>query len=81
MFKMSTLTEFLGWSSVINICLLTMASLAVMLMRDSITKIHGKIFGLDNTDISRTYFQYIAKYKIAIVVFNPAPYVSLKIMG
>jgi len=81
MFTMSTLTEFLGWTSVVNICILIIASLAVMLMRESMTKLHRKMFGLDTADLSRAYFQYIAQYKIAIFVFNLVPYVSLKIMG
>ena len=80
MFTMSTLTEFLGWSSIINICILIFATLVVMLMRDSITKLHGKMFGLDTTDVSRAYFQYIAQYKIAIFVLNLVPYIALKIM-
>jgi hypothetical protein len=80
MFTMSTLTEFLGWSSVINICILIIASLSLMLMRDSLTSLHGKMFGLDNRDLSRAYFQYIAQYKIAIFILNIVPYIALKIM-
>ena len=80
MFTVSTLTELLGWSSIINICMLIAASLAVMLMRDSMTKLQGKMFGLDNADLSRAYFQYIAQYKIAILVLNIVPYIALKIM-
>ena len=80
MFTVSTLTELLGWSSIINICMLIAASLAVMLMRDSMIKLHGKMFGLDTTDLTRAYFQYIAQYKIAILVFNIVPYIALKIM-
>jgi len=80
MFTVSTLTELLGWSSIINICMLIAASLAVMLMRDSMIKLHGKMFGLDTTDLTRAYFQYIAQYKIVILVFNIVPYIALKIM-
>jgi len=80
MFTVSTLTELLGWSSIINICILIAASLAVMLMRDSMTKLHGKMFGLDTTDLSRAYFQYIAQYKIATLILNIVPYIALKIM-
>ena len=80
MFTVATLTELLGWSSIINICMLIAASLAVMLMRDSMIKLHGKMFGLDTTDLTRAYFQYIAQYKIAILVFNIVPYIALKIM-
>ena len=78
---MSTLTAFLAWSTVINIGVLIIATLAVMLMRDSMGKIHGKMFGLDDTNLSRAYFQYIAQYKIAIFIFNLVPYLALRIIA
>lgn len=80
MFTVSTLTELLGWSSVINICLLAITTLAVILKRDSIIKLHVKMFGIDAAELSRIYFQYIAQYKLAIIIFNIVPYISLKIM-
>ena len=80
MFTIATLTELLGWATVINVCILIVASISVMLMRNSMISLHGKMFGLDSTDLSRAYFQYIAQYKIAIFVFNLVPYIALKIM-
>jgi hypothetical protein len=50
-------------------------------MRGFITKIHSSLFGLDEKDLGRAYFQYLAQYKIAIIVFNIAPYLALKIMS
>ena len=41
---------------------------------------HGKMFGLSEADLSRQYFQYVANYKIAIVVFNLVPYIALVLM-
>jgi hypothetical protein len=38
------------------------------------------MFGLDDTDLSRAYFQYLAQYKILIFVFNLMPYLALRIM-
>jgi len=81
MFTIDTITEFLGWASVINICFLILASASVMLMRNTMISLHGKMFGLDARDLSRAYFQYIAQYKIAIFVFNLVPYIALKIMA
>lgn len=80
MLTFDTLTELLGWATVINICFLIIASVSVMLMRNTMISIHGKMFGLDSTDLSRAYFQYIAQYKIAIFVFNLVPYIALKII-
>jgi len=43
-------------------------------------KIHGKMSGLDETDLSRAYFQYLAQYKIVFFVFNLVPYIALRII-
>jgi len=80
MSSIETITEFLGWCSVINIGLLILASIFLVIVRGPISKIHTKMFGLSEADISRAYFQYLAQYKIAILVFNLVPYVALKIM-
>ena len=81
MFTLQTLTEFLGWASVINIGILFISSISLILMRDSIIRIHSKMFRLDATHLSPAYFQYLAQYKIAIFIFNLVPYIALKIMG
>ncbi len=75
------LTELLGWVSVVNIAVFTFATLMLIVMREAISKIHAKLFGLDETDLSRAYFQYLAQYKIAIIMLNIAPYIALKIMA
>ncbi len=76
-----TLTELLGWSTVINIALLLFTTIMVIAIRGTISKIHSSLFGLDEKDLGRAYFQYIAQYKIAIIVLNIAPYIALKIMA
>ena len=76
-----SLTELLGWASVINIGILVFSTLAVITVRAGITEIHSKIFGLDEKDLGRAYFQYLAQYKIAIIVLNVTPYIALKIMA
>jgi hypothetical protein len=72
--------EFLGWCSVINIGLLIFSGIFVVLFRGPISRIHAKMFDLDESNISRAYFQYLAQYKIAIIVFNIVPYFALRIM-
>ncbi len=80
MFSIETFTVFLGWSTVINMGILVLAAISVMLMRETMANMHGKMFGLDSKDLSRAYFQYIAQYKLAIFIFNLVPYITLKIM-
>jgi hypothetical protein len=61
--------------------LLAFSSMMVVAMRRSISRLHGRMFGLDSADLSRAYFQYLAQYKIAIIVFSLTPYVALKVMA
>ncbi len=81
MSSLETLTAFLGWCTVINIGLLTVAAVVLGLMRAPISQIHAKMFDLTESDLSRGYFQYLAQYKIAVLVLNLVPYVALKIIA
>jgi len=75
-----TLTSFLGWCTILNISLLLFTSLMLILMRDSISKLHSKLFGVDEKQLAEFYFQYLAHYKIVIIVFNLVPYISMKLI-
>lgn len=79
--SLEAITTFFGWSTVINFVLLFVSSIIVITTRGSISRMHGKMFGLETADLSRAYFQYIAQYKIAIIVFSLTPYVALKLMA
>ncbi|MBN4054046.1 hypothetical protein JYT97_04085 [Haliea sp. AH-315-K21] len=81
MITIEVLTELLGWTTVINVAVLLLSTLGVVAMRDTIAAIHSKLFGLDEKDLGRAYFQYLAQYKIAIIVLNIAPYIALKIIA
>jgi len=58
MMTTETLTELLGWASAINIAVLMFSTLMLIGMRGSITNIHSKLFGLNEKDLGRAYFQY-----------------------
>lgn len=75
------ITTFLGWSTVINFAVLLFTTLMLIAFRSAVSSIHGRLFGLDEKDLGRAYFQYLSHYKIAIIVFNLAPYLALRIMG
>jgi len=81
MMTITTLIAFFGWASVINIAILSLSTIWLIAMRKAITGIHSKLFGLDEKDLGRAYFQYLAQYKIAIIVLNITPYIALKIMA
>ena len=76
-----TIREFFGWCAVINTGLLMLSSIFVIAIRGVALRIHGKMFNLDEKYLSQAYFQFLAQYKIAIIVLNVVPYFALKVMG
>ena len=78
---LEAVTAFFGWTTVINFVLLVVSTIMVITVRGSISRILGKMFGLETADLSRAYFQYIAQYEIAIIVFSLMPYIALKIIA
>ena len=78
---LEAVTAFFGWTTVINFVLLFVSSIMVITIRGAISRIHGRMFELETADFSRAYFQYIAQYKIAIIVLSLTPYIALRIMS
>ncbi len=79
--SLDAITTFFGWTTAINFVLLFVLTITMIVARDAISRIHGRMFGLEPADLSRAYFQYIAQFKIAIIVFSLTPYVALKLMA
>lgn len=77
----AAITEILGWSLVVNAGILLLSTIGLVAMRRFIVRIHAGIFGLDEKDLGRAYFQYLAQFKIAVIVLNLGPYIALKIVG
>ncbi len=73
--------EFLGWCTVINLAIITVSTIALIIARDMVKKIHSKLFKLSDENLDKAYFRYLANYKIAIIVFSLVPYLALKVMG
>jgi len=81
MFSLELITAFFGWTTVINFVFLLFSTIAVVAARGAISRIHGGMFGLESADLSRAYFQYLAQYKIAIIIFSLTPYIALKLVA
>ena len=78
--NIETLQAFLGWCTVINLGILIFSTLMIALLGKTISKVHSQLFGIEKTELSRLYFQYLAHYKIAILVFSLIPYIALRIV-
>lgn len=75
----TALTHFFGWMTVINFVVLTAAAVALLGFRPAIVNIHRKLTGLDDKDLNRAYFSYLANYKIMALVTSLTPYLALKL--
>ena len=80
MITIDTLTVFFGWCSVINIGILVFAAFILMILKEPISRLHSKLFGLNQESLPLIYFRYLGNYKIAILMFNLVPYIALKVM-
>ena len=81
MVNISNLTTFFGWCSIINLGILLFSTIILSAFKKPISKIHSKVFGINQADIPLIYFQYLGCYKIAIILLNLVPYITLKIMS
>lgn len=81
MTDLETLTTFFGWCSIINIGLLFFYAIWLMAFQGLTKKVHSAMLGVDQNMLDPIYFQYLANYKLAVLIFNIVPYVALKIMA
>lgn len=79
--NIETLREFLGWCTVVNFGLLIISSALLMALRDWVSKIHSKMFGIDEAWVRQAYFSYLANFKIAVIVLNFVPWIALNLVG
>ncbi|MEP2532980.1 DUF6868 family protein [Shimia sp.] len=78
--SLETLTTFFGWMTVVHFVILTIATLAMFLMRDWATGLHAKLFDLEEQQVRQTFYSWLATYKLLIFVFALVPWLALHIM-
>ena len=58
--NLETLREFLGWCTVINFGILLLSTAGILGARKAVARLHGRMFGMMEADLSRIYFQYLS---------------------
>lgn len=74
------LTVFFGWLTAINLGLLVIIALSVVTLQSWMKGIHRRMFKLDDQQLSKLYFQYLAAYKLGTILLCLTPYIALRIM-
>ncbi len=78
--SIENLTTFFGWCTVINIGLLAFSTVVMLAANKPISRMHAKLFSLDEGVLQQAYFQYLAQFKIVTLTLNLTPYIALKVM-
>lgn len=81
MFTIEQLTEFFGWTSVLVIGYLILATVIIVFFKNMIVSLHCKLFNIEKTVIELKYFEFLSNFKVAAMILVVLPYLALKIMG
>ena len=74
------LQRFFFWCMLVNIGIYAFTTIAVLVLRDFVCKIHEKLFDLDEQTVLKSIQRYLATYKLLITVFNFAPWITILII-
>jgi len=71
----------LGWCWIINMGFLLWWFVMFVVAHDWMYRLHGKWFKLSVEQFDAIHYAGMAFYKIAIFMFNLAPYLAMRIVG
>ncbi|CAN0601139.1 unnamed protein product [Ectocarpus sp. 12 AP-2014] len=73
--------EVFGWMLVFNIGFYTLAAVFIIFARDFAVKLEARLTGVEAEKWPGIFVNYLSQYKIAILVFNLAPWLALRVVG
>ena len=74
-------TRFFMWCSIINGALLVLSMMGIILGPDFGLSLQTKLFHIPRETLNLALYLYLGVFKIAWLVFNVTPYVTLRIVG
>jgi hypothetical protein len=81
MMSPETLTAFFGWLTVVNMGIYVLTAIGVFAFRGFMVRMNARLFGLGEEQIMAATFNYVANFKLAIILFAFAPWLALTLMG
>ncbi len=73
-------TRFFMWCSIINGALLVLSMMGIILGPDFGLSLQTKLFHIPRETLNLALYLYLGVFKIAWLVFNVTPYVTLRIV-
>ncbi len=74
-------SSILGWTTVLNMSILTLWFLLFMFCHDAVYQLHSKWFELPTERFDSIHYAGMAFYKISIFLFNLAPFLAIQIVN
>jgi hypothetical protein len=78
---LAQVTAVFGWMLVINLGVYLLAAAVIVFAGRWAARFEARITGVPVEDWPGIFVDYLSRYKIAIMVFNVAPYVALRIVS
>jgi len=66
---------------VLNIGIYTLTALSVLVLRDFVGRMLGKMFRIEEEAVRKSIQMYLGTYKLLITVFNFVPWIALLIIN
>lgn len=80
MITLASITQFFAWCTLLNIGLFLFSALLLSVFSGPIKKLHSALLSVDPNQLTTLYFNFLARYKLLIIVFNLVPYLALRII-
>jgi len=80
MITLAALTKILAWSTLINFSLLALTTLVLVIGKSFLFDMQERLTGLNKSQLQLTFYQFLAFYKVLIIVFNLVPYLALRLI-
>ena len=74
------LREFLFWCLLLNMAIDTFTALVTLRLRNFMSGMHERLFGVSQQTVHTAFYIYLAAYKLLIIVFNFVPWLALVII-
>ena len=78
---LTQLTDLFLWMTIINMGIYIFSILLSILFRKTISRVHGKLFGIGDDKIATITYGYFGIYKIAIILFCFVPFLSMLLLN
>ncbi|WP_372573797.1 DUF6868 family protein [Ruegeria jejuensis] len=73
------LTTVFGWITLLNLAILGFSTIMIIVLKDWVAGIHGRMFDMSPAEVRKAYFTYLANYKILTLIFCLTPWLALKL--